>query len=74
MSRRFERFTGASLRDGIEATTLAPARLLGIDERKGSLSPGKDADLVLLDAQWGVALTMVEGRIVHDRDGLAASA
>ena len=33
----------------LEALTLAPARLLGLDDRIGSLEAGKDADLVLFD-------------------------
>lgn len=33
----------------LEALTLAPARLLGLEDRIGSLEVGKDADLVLFD-------------------------
>jgi dihydroorotase len=34
--------------------TVAPARLLGLDHRKGSLRPGFDADVTILDpgARW----------------------
>ena len=74
MAGRFARYTGASLREAVDAATIQPARLLGLDHRKGSLDVGKDADLVLLDERWSVALTVVEGRVVYDRDGRAARA
>jgi dihydropyrimidinase len=38
----------------VEVTAAAPARLFGLAPRKGSLEPGADADIVLLDpkAKW----------------------
>jgi len=33
--------------EGIKAITINAARILGLDERLGSIEPGKDADLVL---------------------------
>ena len=38
---------GLSLEAALEAVTIAPARMIGIDDRVGSLEVGKDADLVL---------------------------
>jgi imidazolonepropionase-like amidohydrolase len=38
---------GLSFEAALEAVTLAPARLVGVEGRVGSLEPGKDADLVL---------------------------
>ncbi|HVQ27620.1 MAG TPA: amidohydrolase family protein, partial [Planctomycetota bacterium] len=38
---------GLSFEDALEAVTIVPARLVGVDDRVGSLGPGKDADLVL---------------------------
>lgn len=43
------------------------ARSLGLDT-KGALLPGRDADLVLLDEEGTVRLTVVGGRIVHGGD------
>lgn len=41
----------------VESMSTAPARLLGVDQRKGQLQPGMDADIVFLDLQkeWDVA-------------------
>lgn len=46
------------------ASSLNAARALGIDDRKGSIAVGKDADLTLLDDHLQVKLTLAEGRIV----------
>jgi imidazolonepropionase-like amidohydrolase len=44
--------------------------VLGLDQDKGSLAVGKDADLVLLDADE-VRATFVEGRQVWQAPGPA---
>jgi N-acetylglucosamine-6-phosphate deacetylase len=49
--------------------TRNPARVLGLEERKGSLSPGADADLVVLDEELRVAMTVVRGRVAYRRAG-----
>ncbi len=38
---------GVPAATALDAVTIAPARLLGIDARTGSLAPGKDADFVV---------------------------
>ncbi|MHB1651013.1 MAG: amidohydrolase family protein [Desulfitobacteriaceae bacterium] len=43
-----------------------PARAIGVFEKKGSLSPGKDADIVVLENDLSVRLTMIKGQIVYD--------
>jgi N-acetylglucosamine-6-phosphate deacetylase len=45
--------------------TEAPARALGIFDRKGSLDRGKDADVAVLDTHGNVEFTVVEGRLVY---------
>ncbi len=47
--------------DAVAALSANPARLLGIYDRVGSLEPGKDADLVLLDADFAVKGVMRKG-------------
>jgi len=48
--------------------SLNPARALGLDGHKGSLEVGKDADLILIDEEVNVHLTMVQGRIVYAKE------
>jgi len=45
-------------------TSLNAARQIGMSASKGSLEEGKDADLVLLDSDYNVHLTVVEGEVV----------
>lgn len=60
--------TGLPLRELWPLTSLNAARAIGVSARKGSLEVGKDADLVLLDDQFQVQLTVAEGRVVYDAD------
>ncbi|MEU1278657.1 N-acetylglucosamine-6-phosphate deacetylase [Streptomyces sp. NPDC005805] len=52
--------------DVVEAIAANPARLLGAYDRIGSLEPGKDADLVVLDADFGLKGVMRKGEWVVD--------
>lgn len=76
-SRLFFRTGAIAVRHGmtregaLRALTLVPARQLGLDDRVGSLEPGKDADLVILDGdpfsvRTRVVETWVEGEQVYD--------
>jgi N-acetylglucosamine-6-phosphate deacetylase len=65
--RNFIAATGLALEQVWPASSLNAARAIQIDARKGSLAVGKDADLVWLDADLQVSMTMVEGRIVYRR-------
>jgi len=59
------RSLGLSLAEAVQMASLNPAILIGVDDRKGSLEPGKDADLVMLDEELGVHMTMVKGAVVY---------
>jgi len=54
-----------SVIDAVRCATLNPARLLGIDSRKGAIAAGKDADIVVFDKNFNVKMTMINGRIVR---------
>ena len=45
----------------INACTINPARCIGVDDRKGSIQVGKDADLVVLDTDYSVIQTYCKG-------------
>ncbi|MEU8539323.1 N-acetylglucosamine-6-phosphate deacetylase [Streptomyces sp. NPDC048717] len=45
----------------VQAISANPAKLLGIDDRVGSLEPGKDADIVVLDADFELKGVMRKG-------------
>ena len=48
--------------------SLNPARAIGVDDRKGSIAPGKDADLALIDDCLNVQATIVAGNLVYRAD------
>ena len=56
---------GISITDAIKMATINPARSIGIEKRKGSIEPGKDADMVLLNSKLEVDMTIVKGKIVY---------
>ncbi|KAJ7188696.1 carbohydrate esterase family 9 protein [Mycena filopes] len=62
--RNFSRFTGCSLGEAIKCATFNPAKCLRIENTKGTLRAGADADLVVLDRQGNVVSTWVKGRLV----------
>jgi N-acetylglucosamine-6-phosphate deacetylase len=64
----FTRAAGVSTRDAVQAASLVPARLLGLS-RKGRIAPGADADLVVLDRDGSVALTVARGQVAYQRAG-----
>jgi len=62
----------------LQALTLNPARIMGVDDRLGSLTPGKDADLCLwsgdpLDVGSRVERAWSAGRDVYRYDPVAAA-
>ncbi len=46
----------------INSCTINPATMLHINDRKGSIQAGKDADLTVLDDNYDVVMTYVRGR------------
>jgi len=64
MLQRLVAFTQCPLDVAVRTATLNPARVLGLQEKKGAIAPGKDADLVLLDDDHSVQMTLVGGEIV----------
>ncbi len=65
--RRYREYTDCSLSEAISTASLNPAKTLGIADRKGTLSVGADADVILVDEELNVWLTIVKGRIVYQQ-------
>jgi N-acetylglucosamine-6-phosphate deacetylase len=60
--RNLSKFTGISFKDCLPCATLNPARLLGMENQKGVLAVGNDADLAVLDKNFVVRQAYVRGR------------
>ena len=59
---------GYSLAEAVKMASLIPAVVIGVDGRKGSLEPGKDADLVVVDEEVEVYMTVIKGQEVYRAD------
>jgi N-acetylglucosamine-6-phosphate deacetylase len=64
-------FTGCKLEDAVEMAAVNPAKQLNIFERKGSISEGKDADIVVLDENHEVYMTICRGQVAYFKGGNA---
>lgn len=64
--RRVMQFTGLGVEQALPLASTVPAAAMNLQGRKGVLQPGADADVILLDDEARVQLTMVAGRVVHD--------
>jgi len=59
--------TELSFAEALPMATRIPAQTLGLERHKGSLAVGMDADLAVIDDNFQVSLTMVEGEIVYQK-------
>ncbi len=69
------RYGGMSEEDALKMVTLNPAKILHIDEYVGSITEGKDADLVIwndhpLSVYAKAMKTFVDGKLYFDRDDM----
>lgn len=64
---------GMDYESALQGLTIIPARMLGVDDRIGSLAPGKDADIVLyrgdpLEITSPVEMVFIDGVMVFERE------
>ncbi|AZS13430.1 N-acetylglucosamine-6-phosphate deacetylase [Paenibacillus lutimineralis] len=59
-------FTGKEIADIVPALTIHPAIQIGVQDRKGTIELGKDADMVIIDEEFQVYQTYVQGNRVYD--------
>lgn len=62
--RNMVQLAGVSLVESVQMMTTTPARIIGVQDHKGSLTVGKDADLVFFDNDINIQHTMVKGKVI----------
>jgi N-acetylglucosamine-6-phosphate deacetylase len=65
--RTMIRQAGVSLVDAVRMMSLVPAKIMNLDQQKGSLVPGKDGDVVIFNDAIEVQTTIVKGRTIFKR-------
>jgi N-acetylglucosamine-6-phosphate deacetylase len=63
--RNMVNLAGVNLQDAVKMATLTPARILGVDDEKGSIDKGKDADIAVFDENINIRMTIAEGEVVY---------
>lgn len=53
--------------DAVRMATLTPAKVIGIDDKHGSIAVGKRADLCILDKDLQVEKTVIAGKVVFEK-------
>lgn len=65
--KNLEQHMHKKMEDIILMSSWNPARLLGIENQKGSIAKGKDGDFVVIDKDYNVVYTFVEGTCVYSK-------
>ena len=59
--------TDLKIHEAMTMACLSPAKVIGIEDKKGSIKQGKDADIIIFDADFNIYTTIVEGKIVFKK-------
>jgi N-acetylglucosamine-6-phosphate deacetylase len=65
--RNMVQMADVSLLDSVRMMTATPARIMGVEKKKGTLVAGKDADIVIFDENITIQTTIVQGRIIYEK-------
>lgn len=65
-AKQFFALPNVSIQDIIQMTSVNPAKQAGVFKDKGSIAVGKDADLLLVDHDLNLKMTLKKGKIVYE--------
>ncbi|NLG23955.1 MAG: N-acetylglucosamine-6-phosphate deacetylase, partial [Clostridiales bacterium] len=65
--RNYMQETALPVHQIVNMASLNPARAIGAADEKGSLEAGKDADIVIADADFQIEKTIIAGDIVYSK-------
>lgn len=58
-------YVGIGLLEAVNMASLVPAKMVGIAQKQGSIEVGKKANFTVIDDDFNVVMTMVNGKIVY---------
>lgn len=64
--KNFSENTDLPFWKAVSAASLNPARAIGVDDRKGSIEAGKDADIIITDTDFNIVKTIIGGEIKYE--------
>ena len=64
-AHNFMKFADLTWPQAVQLCCLNPARLLGMDKKKGDIRVGMDADLAIVDESWTPQAVLVNGTLAH---------
>jgi N-acetylglucosamine-6-phosphate deacetylase len=56
------------LSETIQMITATPAAIIGVEDKKGALAPGKDADVIIFNDNITIQTTIIKGKVVYNRN------
>lgn len=56
---------GIPLKQALKSCTVNPAKVIGVDDKTGSLKEGKLADILVVDKEFNIKMVIVKGRIIQ---------
>ena len=59
-------YTDLEIYEAVALASLNPARLIHMDNSKGSIKIGKDADVIIFDEELKVDLSISGGKIIYE--------
>lgn len=66
--RNMIKMADVPLLDAVKMMSSTPARIMNVHERKGSLTVGKEADIVIFDEDIKIRKTIIMGKVVYSKD------
>lgn len=58
-------YVGVELLDAVNMASIVSARMAGVEHLQGSIEPGKKSNFTVIDDEYNVVMTIVNGRIIY---------
>lgn len=64
--KNFKENANVPIWKAVAAASINPAKAIGVEDKKGSLENGKDADIIIADSDFNVVKTIIGGEIKYE--------